>query len=1232
MLPHNNKFKKVTLIQWNGQSVRGKQQQLKNYLYENSVDIAILSETWFRPTDRIVFQGYYLERLDRNDDHGGVALLISKQLAYSSVTLNDCTFNRGIEVCGVHLDALDINIISVYRPNSVRTSRTDWRTLFSHFSGRTIFSGDFNAAHKMWGSPRDDSLGNLLVDILESQNLIIMNDGSPTRVQRPTQNKSAVDLSIVTSDLVDRLSWSVSGETLGSDHYVIKLCLNETWMSQVVSPTVKWKEEAADWDLYQMIISNRLASLPSQADNSEKMSFLCDAVTTAASDSMPIKKPHNSNRKPPVWWDNDCTNLDKQRRAALQQYKVISNFENYNTYKNIDAQAKRLFKQKSRQSWHTLISKLNKNSSPSFIWNTMKKISNKNYQPNPNTLSKKLIEESMDQMCPSSVPNKPLTLQNNVIIDDSSSISRPFECDELDFALSLKRKSTPGFDYITYNMLHNLPLEAKSNLLEIYNNCLQNKKMLPYFKKIIITLILKPGKEGGLPSSYRPISLLPCVTKVYERMLKLRLEWFLEHHHLLPVTQYGFRKGYSTIDAVAHLVTDIQCTFTKNKYLACLFVDMKGAYDCVDLNILTEKIGDVKPFSEAAATIVDLFRNREIYVRDHRGTLHGPRLLSQGLPQGSILSPLLFNLYTRDLHSIWDDSVTCIQYADDFCFYSIQDTYEESVRSLRHVMYCLKNWVTENNFSLSPEKSAVLIFTRHRIRHEGSIKLAGITIPMVSKYKYLGLILDRKLLWSQHILHIKQKCEKGINMLKFVTRRKHGASPLVALMFYRAYVRAIIDYGCVLYGGASSTNLLIVDRMQLKALRVCMGVMGSSPSYAVLSESHEIPLKYRRLYLASKFILKLQFFSDYDYLNKLCSLTADCLTDKFWLKKNNPPLVDAFLECKNMEYSSTKHFYYDSDYCLFTSKFTVVFPDFNDSPVFNIQLARSVLGDYAGVHIFTDGSKSRDGVGSAFYIPSLGLVWSAKLNNECSIYTAEAHAVNSALEWALESDGMSSLAILSDSMSVLSAIKNSDFRNPIICRIKKNTLKLIARNIKVTFIWIKGHSGIRGNEMVDQAAKSAVSSKRLMCSLYLPSDMMVTLKKGIILQWEREYSKYASNSSNPYFTIHPAPAAPMPYLETARSLACTITRLKMNHGNFPAHLNRIGLRDSAYCICGNNSIGDINHLLFSCTLNYAYRHDFLDTLLGEFQFPINLSTILHSNNLHIFKALIVFLKKSNIDI
>lgn len=154
-------------------------------------------------------------------------------------------------------------------------------------------------------------------------------------------------------------------------------------------------------------------------------------------------------------------------------------------------------------------------------------------------------------------------------------------------------------------------------------------------------------------------------------------------------------KPCGTIDALTTLVTDIQNTYSTNRYLPTLCLDIEGAYDSVCLPILREKmINNFLIPIRLTDAIINFYSHRKLYIRTHNNYLIGPRYNISGLPQGSVLSPLLFNLYTADFHSIYVENITpkIIQYADDFCLYSEAKKYNDAVETLDKIYGSAYKW------------------------------------------------------------------------------------------------------------------------------------------------------------------------------------------------------------------------------------------------------------------------------------------------------------------------------------------------------------------------------------------------------------------------------------------------------------------------------------------------------------------------------------------------------------
>ncbi|KAG5894562.1 hypothetical protein JTB14_021544 [Gonioctena quinquepunctata] len=202
-------------------------------------------------------------------------------------------------------------------------------------------------------------------------------------------------------------------------------------------------------------------------------------------------------------------------------------------------------------------------------------------------------------------------------------MSAKFSRQELDFALTARINTAPGYDNIKYPMLTNLSDNAKNFLLDIFNELFEKGYSINLFKQVLVVPILKPGKNPNLAQSYRPITLLSCILKTLERMIKNRLEWWLLQKKNMPCNQFAYKKGFGTLDAVSTVVVDIQNNFSRNNYLATLFLDIERAYDAVSLPILKQKMFEQFDIPiHVAHVIVDFYSGRQIKTSADRMERH----------------------------------------------------------------------------------------------------------------------------------------------------------------------------------------------------------------------------------------------------------------------------------------------------------------------------------------------------------------------------------------------------------------------------------------------------------------------------------------------------------------------------------------------------------------------------------------------------------------------------------
>ncbi|KAG5893999.1 hypothetical protein JTB14_030999 [Gonioctena quinquepunctata] len=185
-------------MQWNARSAVSNKYSLQKFLSENSIDLGIISETWFKPDNAYVFAGFNLIRNDRYDGKGGTALLINKKYAYQEITI-DNNIHPEISYCGANVkfsDEFQPDIISLYRGPNIRTSNNDWVNIFRKAKTPCLICGDFNAHNGVWGSNRNDNVSQQILHAVDECDLVILNNGEKTRLSKPNEQKSAVDISL----------------------------------------------------------------------------------------------------------------------------------------------------------------------------------------------------------------------------------------------------------------------------------------------------------------------------------------------------------------------------------------------------------------------------------------------------------------------------------------------------------------------------------------------------------------------------------------------------------------------------------------------------------------------------------------------------------------------------------------------------------------------------------------------------------------------------------------------------------------------------------------------------------------------------------------------------------------------------------------------------------------------------------------------------------------------------
>jgi len=228
-----------------------------------------------------------------------------------------------------------------------------------------------------------------------------------------------------------------------------------------------------------------------------------------------------------------------------------------------------------------------------------------------------------------------------------------------------------------------------------------------------------------------------------------------------------------------------------------------------------------------------------------------------GVPQGSILSPLLFNIMLMDFPGP-RRGIKALLYADDFAAHLTAKTADEAERHFNPFLDLISAWAKLWRFIFSIEKCAAMVFSREKAPPvQPLLFVSGLPIPVVTKFKFLGLIFDRKLLWKEHISSVILRVVKTKNLFAVLTKHKRGPNFQCLLILFKTLVRSIVDYGLIVYGAASASSIEKIDIALRSIMRLILGAFKSTPAATLYAELGLEPTADRRMWLAAKYVLNL---------------------------------------------------------------------------------------------------------------------------------------------------------------------------------------------------------------------------------------------------------------------------------------------------------------------------------------------------------------------------------------
>ena len=863
--------KELVIIHMNCRSVVNKREELEFIIQETDADLICLTETWLDssvPAQSLVPDGYRIIRKDRSNDFkqkygknkgGGVALLHKEQIKvekkdYLTDDIEEIlwvqvktkqSFMLGILYRADYTDILNPNIISneTAIENNIRKA--------NEISNKIILAGDFNV--DISNSESRDT--QILKNIYESYGLSQILD-KPTRYNKQTGKPTILDHFWLNEEELPYIE--KVGTFIGlSDHLGTYLKLKK--QKQVVNiKNIKFRNyKKYDKDDFNQDLDEALSSGSIQEHIENKninlaMNELIRTIQNSINKFAPITEIRVIKKSKLVpWFTQELRELISTKNALIQdsflygcemfknRIKMLNNSINY---------LKRKLKTKyltdslnqaendSRKCWDIINTVVDRKKSKD---KTEPDMMNQDKANSFNKFFANVGKQIQDN------------LKLDIKLDDFSGLTGfefKYETPQTISKIisSLKLATATGYDEISTKILKDASHTLSPYICSIINLGYETHEFPTCMKKATITALYKK-KDTNLISNYRPISILPAISKIIEKSATNQLVNYLEQNNILSKNQHAYRNRHSTVTCLAEVVDFLYQLWDSNKYAAIISLDLSKAFDSISHQLLLNKLAK-QGLSENAILWVKSYLSERIQVTKFRDFTSTQEYITAGVPQGSIIGPLLFLCFTNDLYENFDETCKVVSYADDTQII-INSTNPKQLQTLiRNTILKAQDWYATNSMQNNIDKTEILIINSKRSNLKNTVfkfKENGksIKIKPSPTIEVLGIIIDENLNWNAQTNKVKKS---AFNTIRHLHRMNHLLPVELRIQLYNTLVTPVLDYADIIWGGCGVVNSKKLQLAQNFAIRSITGARKYDSATESFRKLKFLNLKQRR--------------------------------------------------------------------------------------------------------------------------------------------------------------------------------------------------------------------------------------------------------------------------------------------------------------------------------------------------------------------------------------------------